>query len=124
MIQYFNPNSSQSRRALQAWQILISAAMHRQTHSYKTLSILMFGKPATGVLGGILGNIAFYCTENNLPPLTTLVVNETTGLPGEEIPVSQDLNSLRETVYKYDWYNLYPPTEQELKDANDRKQFK
>lgn len=124
MVRRFNPTSTQAGRALQAWQILISAAMNRQIHTYKTLSILMFGHPATGVLGGILGNIAFYCNENDFPPLTTLVVNSETGLPGEEIPVSEDLNRLREKVYNFDWYDIYPPTEQELKDANNRKQFK
>ena len=124
MVRRFNPNSTQAGRALQAWQILISAAMSRQTHTYKSLSILMFGHQATGVLGGILGNIAFYCNENELPPLTALVVNSETGLPGEEIPVSKDLNSLREKVYNFDWYDIYPPSEQDLKEANSRKQFK
>lgn len=123
-VRKFNPQSTQAGRALQAWQILISAAMNRQIHTYKTLSILMFGKPATNVLSGVLGNIAFYCNENDLPPLTVLVVNSETGLPGEKIPVSEDLNSLRETVYNFDWYDIYPPTEQELKDANERKLFK
>lgn len=122
MSQYFNPSSTNSKRAVQAWQILVAAAMNRQIHSYKTLSELMYGKPVPNVLSNILGHIAFYCTENGLPPLTVLVVNETTGLPGEEIPVSQDLNSSREAVYKYDWYNLYPPSEQEFAAAYRRKQ--
>ena len=124
MVRKFNPTSTQAGRAVQAWQILISAAMNRQTHTYKSLSKFMFQHQATGVLAGILGHIAFYCNENELPPLTVLVVNSETGLPGEEIPVSKDLNSLRETVYNFDWYNIYPPTEQELKDVNNRKQFK
>ena len=91
--------------------------MNRQTQTYKSLSVLMYGKTAAGVLAQILGHIAAYCNENELPPLTTLVVNEKTGLPGEEIPVDEDLNSLRETVYKFDWYDLYPPTPEELKEA-------
>ena len=120
----FNPHSSQERRALQAWQILISQAMNRQTITYKSLSILMFGNQASGVLGGILGHIAFYCNEYELPPLTAIVVNSTTGLPGDEIPISLDLNVVREDVYNFDWFNVYPPTEKELKDANINKRFK
>lgn len=123
MIQHFNPTSTHPRRAVQAWQILISAAMNRQTHTYTSLSILMYKKPAQGVLSSILGHIAFYCNQNDLPPLTVLVVNES-GLPGSDIPVSEDLNSLREAVYKYDWYDLYPPSEEELIEAHRNKIFK
>ncbi|WP_373740932.1 hypothetical protein [Neisseria sp.] len=122
MLQHFNPSSTNPRRAVQAWQILIAAAMNRQIHSYKTLSELMYGKPVPNVMSGILGHIAFYCVENGLPPLNVLVVNETTGLPGDGIPVSQDLNSSRESVYQYGWYNLYPPAEQEFAAAYERNQ--
>ena len=51
-------------------------------------------------------------------------MNSETGLPGEEIPVSKDLNFLREKVYNFDWYDIYPPSEQDLQEANSRKQFK
>lgn len=123
MPRYFNdPSSTNPKRAVQAWQILVAAAMNRQIHSYKTLSELMYGKPAPNVMSGILKHIAFYCIEKGLPQLNVLVVNETTGLPGDGIPILQDLNSSREAVYKYDWYNLYPPTEQEFAAAYRRKQ--
>lgn len=112
----FNPSSSHPARALQAWQILISTAMNRQIHSYKSLSELMYGKSAQGVIAPILGHIADFCNKEGLPPLTTLVVNESTGLPGDGIPVDGDLVAKREKVYAYDWYNIYPPTEEKLKE--------
>ncbi|WP_109077546.1 hypothetical protein [Aggregatibacter kilianii] len=124
MIKYFKDNPSQSSRAVQAWQILISVAMNRQTCTYKSLSNLMYGHDASGVLGGILGHIAFFCNKNNLPPLTCIVVNGKTGLPGDNIPVSEDLNKLREDVYREDWYAIYPPTENDLKVTNTSKVIK
>lgn len=111
----FSEEKTRSGRALQAWQILVAAAMNRQTHTYKSLSNLMFRKDATGIMGPILGYIAHYCNENKLPPLTIIVVNSKTGLPGAEIPVPKEhLNTLREEVYEFDWFNVYPPTEEEF----------
>ncbi|RRN01677.1 hypothetical protein EIM44_09140 [Bibersteinia trehalosi] len=110
----FSEIKTRTARALQAWQILVSAAMNRQTHTYKSLSNLMFGHDATGVLGSTLGHIASFCNANDLPPLTAIVVNSKTGLPGDEIPVSGDLNAIREKVYSFDWYDVYPPSEDEL----------
>jgi len=70
----FNPTAEHPARAVQAWQILVGKAMNRQTVTYKGLSKLMYGKEAAGVLAAILGHIAFYCEDNNIPPLTALVV--------------------------------------------------
>ncbi len=52
-----------------------------------------------------------YCKQNNLPPLTIVVVSETTGSPGEGLTTIGNENSDREAVFNYDWYNLYPPSE-------------
>ncbi|QMT33107.1 hypothetical protein LNQ82_00830 [Conchiformibius steedae DSM 2580] len=124
MVKYFEENSNRVRRAVQAWQILVHAAMNRQTHTYKSLSILMYGHYAGGTLGSVLGYIAFYCNENNLPPLTALVVNSETGVPGALIPISSDLNQVREQVYQTDWYAIYPPTEQELIETHEHQKIK
>lgn len=124
MVTYFKDNSNRSRRAIQAWLILLSTAMNRQTITYTDLSIKMYEHYAAGTLSEVLGHIAFYCNSNDLPPLTALVVNKETGLPGADIPVSEDLNMLREQVYQFDWYSIFPPTEEELKQANKEKNFK
>jgi hypothetical protein len=111
----FNPSSNHSARAVQAWQILVSAAMNRQTLTYKGLGELMYRRNAQGVLNKILGHIAYYCIDQKLPPLTSIVVGQGRGTPGHGIPINQaDPDKEREKVYANDWYNVYPPSADEL----------
>lgn len=117
----FNPTSEHPARAVQAWQILVGKAMNRQTVTYELLSELMYGKHAAGVLAAILGHIAFYCIDNQMPPLTALVVGKTPGKPGDRIPVdAAKIDEERERAYQYDWYNVYPPSEADLAAAHKR----
>lgn len=114
----FNPSSKHSARAVQAWQILVGMAMNRQTTTYLGLSRLMYKKDAQGVLDKILGHIAYYCIDNDLPPLTSIVVGKGRGTPGRDIPVDlSTIDEQRESVYDFDWYNVYPPSEDDLKAA-------
>lgn len=114
----FNPSSKHPDRAVQAWQILISGGMNRQTFTYKSLSLLMYRKNAAGVLDKILGHIAFYCIDNGFPPLTSIVVGKGRGTPGKDIPINHNrMDEERENVYEFDWYNVYPPTSEELHKA-------
>ena len=114
----FNPSSKHPERAVQAWQILVSGGMNRQTFTYKGLSLLMYGKNAAGVLDKILGHIAYYCIDNNLPPLTSIVVGASSGTPGDDIPIEENsVNEERENVYNFDWYNICPPKPEELLEA-------
>lgn len=117
----FSQERTNPARALQAWQILIATATNRQTVTYELLSKIMYGKPAAGVLNKILGHIAAFCHLRNLPPLTTIVVGKWGGTPGAAIPVLRaDIDRQREEVYRCDWFNLYPPSENEL-DADFRE---
>jgi hypothetical protein len=111
----FNPKAKREARAYQAWLILIGHARERRTLTYEMLGREMFGRPAQGVLGHILGCVAFYCMENDLPPLNCIVVGKGRGTPGHEIPESSD--RLREAVYAYRWFDLYPPLPEELAAA-------
>jgi hypothetical protein len=112
----FNPSSPHPARAVQAWQILVGMAMRRQTTTYESLSGLMYGKKAQGVLDRILGHIAFYCIDNGLPALTSIGVGKGRGTPGDDIPLDiSTVDKERERVYKHDWYDTYPPSEVELK---------
>ena len=114
----FNPTTDLPARAVQAWQILIGAAMNRQTLTYKGLSVLMYSKEAAGVLDRILGHVAYYCIDNRLPPLTVIVVAKGRGTPGTDIPIDlATRDSERESVYDTDWYDIYPPTADELAEA-------
>ena len=69
-----------------------------------------------GVLAHMLGHIMGYCRQNSLPPLTVLVVNQQTGLPGEGL-TGVDPNADREAVFNYDWYAICPPTLEQLAAA-------
>jgi len=117
-MKWFNPSSKHPARAVQAWQILVGAAMNRQTITYQKLGLYMYGRKAEGVLDQILGHIASYCNDNNLPPLTSIVVNKRRGKPGKAIPVNfRKLDKERERVYAEDWYDIYPPSAEELHEA-------
>ena len=119
----FNPSSKRPARAVQAWQILVGKAMNRQTVTYEGLSKLMFGKQAAGVLAQILGHIAYYCIDQKLPPLTDIVVGKWPGKPGHGIPVdSMNVDEERESVYQYDWFNIYPPSESDFAAAYKKHQ--
>jgi hypothetical protein len=120
-IEKFNPSAKHPARAVQAWQILVGRAMNRQTITYLGLSKLMYGRAAAGVLDKILGHLAFFCIEEKLPPLTSIVVGKGVGVPGHAIPVdASKMDRLREQVYEYDWYDIHPPSADALKAAYDR----
>ena len=117
----FNPTAEHPARAVQAWQILVGKAMNRQTVTYEGLSVLMYVKEAAGVLAGILGHIAFYCMDNDIPILTTIVVGKGPGKPGDRIPIDPEkIDEEREKVYGHNWYDIYPPSEADLATAYKR----
>jgi len=117
MIKKFDNNPSNASRAVQIWQILISKAHNRQTITYGILADLL-GFERAGVFAYKLGHIMHFCTQNNLPHLTILVVNEKTGKPGDGFTeIVEDLNVEREKVFKHNWYGLYPPSEKQFDEA-------
>ena len=70
-----------SERALQIWQILISAAHNRQILTYQIVGEIT--GMGSGTQSQTLDMIMRYCKRNNLPPLTSLVVQKSSGRPGE-----------------------------------------
>ncbi|WP_157270696.1 hypothetical protein [Azohydromonas aeria] len=104
-------------RALQAWQYLIARAANRQIVRYKELRDLM-DYPNDNPLAGILGCVAYYCMQHDLPPLTVIVVNRH-GEPGGgfPIPAGATIGQLREDVFEYPWFKLMPPTIDEFAEA-------
>jgi hypothetical protein len=96
----------------------VGAAMNRQTFTYEILSIKMYRKKAAGVLDQILGHVAFYCIDNDLPALTSIVVGKGRGTPGDDIPIEQgNMDAHREKTYDFDWYSVYLPTAEELHEC-------
>jgi hypothetical protein len=117
----FNPHASQSARGLQAWQLLIGMAKHRQTVTREELALLMFRKLAADALAKALGHVSSYCADSSLPPLTAIVVGKIRGIPSDDISIGQPaLDEAREKVYAFDWFDLYPPSEDELRVAYER----
>lgn len=115
MVKYFKDNPSWETRALQIWQILICKAANRQTITYGALA-RMLGFGGAGTLAHFLGHIMHHCLQNGLPPLTVLVVNQDTGLPGEGL-IDADYNADREAVFGFGWFGVIPPTPDELSAA-------
>jgi alkylated DNA nucleotide flippase Atl1 len=104
-------------RALQIWQILISRASSSSMITYGELAEIL-GYGGAGVFAGILGHILHYCQQNELPPLTSIVVNQETGLPGEGFGMRPGRIPPRHMeVFNYNWFGLVPPTMDELKEA-------
>ena len=68
------------QRALQIWSLLVCGARDRRTYTYGEVADIL-GMKGAGVLGQFLAPILCYCDHIHLPPLTTLVVNQKSGLP-------------------------------------------
>ena len=109
----FDKMRTRYSRAVQIWQILIGLAHRRQTVTYGMLGD-MIGFKGVGVIGRFLDPIMRYCKQNNLPPLTIVVVGESTGSPGAGLITIRNEDLDREAVFNYNWYNLYPPSEDEF----------
>ncbi|MDR6430736.1 putative restriction endonuclease [Brucella pseudogrignonensis] len=103
-----------TRRSIQIYTILVVAAHNRQILTYKIVANLI-GYRGAGVLDRQLGLLLHWCEHNNLPPLTSIVVNTKTGIPGEGFQL-EDMNSAREKVFAFKWYQIVAPTEDDLNE--------
>ncbi|MHC4867443.1 MAG: hypothetical protein ACYTEX_25500 [Planctomycetota bacterium] len=110
-----------SERACQIWAVLAWAATNRQTLTYGLLGDLI-GVPAAG-LGQLLGPIQAYCLLKDLPPLTSLVVQQDSGLPGTGCDAASPTEHPKACmkVYEYDWVSHGNPKPEGL-EAAVRKQ--
>jgi alkylated DNA nucleotide flippase Atl1 len=105
------------QRASQIWSLLVCAAKDRKTYTYGDIAdILGFG--GAGVMAQILGCIMWFCEENNLPPLTVLVVNQETGLPGEGLTTLEEVNKDREAVFNFNWFGEEPPQNDDFENVD------
>jgi len=108
------PAMNISQRALQIWSVLVLSAHNRQTITFEMLSKIT-GIPQQG-LGQALFLIQDYCKQNNLPPLTALVVKSKTGLPGSGLPLA-DFPAALQKVFSYNWLGVGCPKPEDLKNA-------
>ena len=104
------------QRAVQIWSLLVCAAKDRRTYTYGQLASEL-GMGGAGVMGKFLGPIMYYCRNQQLPPLTVLVVNQDTGLPGSGLTTIENVNLDRERVFAHDWFQLEPPETGDFEEA-------
>lgn len=116
MNQYFSEKNTLENRALQIWQILIGFAYERKITTYGEIANIL-GYKGAGTLDRQLGHILHFCAQNKLPPLSVLVVNSETGLPGDGFDTTGDLHKQREKVFNFDWFDIIPPTPTEFASA-------
>jgi len=102
-------------RATQVWAVLALAARNRQILTYEILSQLI-GVPAHG-LANILDHVQRYCMQRGLPPLTSIVVSKSTGLPGEGFITAQDIPRNQGSVFNHDWITTAAPSPDDLETA-------
>ena len=108
---------TRSERASQIWALLAWAAKNRQSMTYGQVSSLI-GVPRAG-FGKLLEPIQSYCITNGLPPLTILVVQQESGLPGPGFTgaSASDLGKAQMAVFSMDWLAHGNPNPQALEDA-------
>lgn len=115
------PIMNKSQRAAQIWAVLAWAAKNRQIITYPILGKLI-GVPPQG-LGHLLEPIQSYCLLKGLPPLTILVVQEQTGLPGVGFNAASASDYAKEQlrVFEYDWIASGAPKPDELAKAAQKR---
>ena len=101
-------------RARLVWQALVACAAERKTLTYGLLADMLETHPRA--LIGPLEFVMQYCSGRGLPPLTVLVVNQETGIPGSGLTTVEDLAKDREKVFGVNWRVLLPPTEDDFKE--------
>jgi len=109
MIQYFSDSPTLDNRALQIWQVLVGFAYSRKITTYGEIANIL-GYKGAGTMDRQLGHILHFCAQNKLPPLSVIVVNADTGLPGDGFDTAGDLHKEREKVFNFDWFGIVPPT--------------
>ena len=105
-------------RASQTWAVLDWAAKSRQTLTYSHLAKLI-GVPTAG-FGQLLDPIYCYCLQNELPPLTVIVVQQGSGLPGSGFPINGgDHARVCMDVYGLNWLEHGNPGSDTFKKAQE-----
>lgn len=91
------------------WPVLASAAARRSTITYEQVAPVIPTNPLS--VGRALGPIQDYCLANRLPPLTSIVVRKTTGVPGDGFIAwdVDDLMSAHATVFGFNWTLVQNP---------------
>jgi hypothetical protein len=100
------------QRAAQFWAVLALAARNRQILTYQMLASFV-GMPMVA-LGGMLDPIQTFCQKKKLPPLTVLVVQQESGLPGTGFIAAADIPRAQADVFNYNWIEFGAPNPENI----------
>lgn len=106
-----NTKVDQLARASRAWGVLTDIAGRDEVITYGELAKRLRIHHRT--IRFVLGPIQQHCLDNNLPPITILVVNAITGDPGDGFIATSDETDTRERayrkVYRKNWASVANP---------------
>lgn len=95
--------------AHQAWPILTKAAAKHRILTYLDLATAL-GYRGARVAKFPLWSIQDFCLEKNLPPLTSIVVNKRSGVPGPGFVAWEgDVGDAHARVFGHDWSTIPIP---------------
>jgi hypothetical protein len=97
--------------------LLVCAARERKSYTYGNIANIL-GMGGANVMTQFLKPIMLFCEHNNYPPLTVLVVNQETGLPGQGLITREEVNKDRESVFRFDWFKIEPPETKDFAKAD------
>jgi len=102
-------------RASQIWSVLVMAARSRQILTYALVG------NAIGILphhlGDFLEAIQSLCLVRGLPPMTAIVVQEATGIPGPGFSASTAVPASQMDVFAHPWLESRAPRPEEFEEA-------
>src|SRR5687768_18582462 len=105
-------------RAQQLWSLLAWAATNRQILTYSIIAKLTGVPPVS--IGDFLRPIQQFCIENDLPALTSIVVQEESGIPGEGFIAAEDVPAAQAEVFQHSWLETAAPSAEQLFDSYSR----
>ena len=108
---YGNKMKNWHHAAFILWPILVKAARNKSKYIYSQLAPKVPTNPLS--MRYALAPIMFYCEEYRYPPLTALVINKSTKLPGQGFTAwdIDDLEHAYELIYSFNWENIENPFE-------------
>lgn len=95
----------------QVWPVLTAAAKARQTLTYTRVGDVIHRHHRT--VRYVLSPLQDFCMQMGLPPLTGIVINKGSQLPGKEFVAHaiDDIETAFEEVFDYDWSSVPNPFE-------------
>ena len=106
------------QRSAQIWPILVLSARSQKLISYTTVERLT-GLPRKAA-GLALWPIYHYCTQNQFPVLTSLVISEIDGKPKDGLGDATDDGAIftaQARTFVFDWLGQSTPTPEHFEQA-------